>query len=141
VALRSVSPGTGNWEIKGGDVTVARFDGMGGEYSLFMGHAKGTTGPFTLGTYLWIEVPDWPLWEEKFIYGPYIHHVVGIHDLASYALYEATRFIPGLKPDPANPTEEEIRKIDCFFLIFIFSAECVIVFSTVAVHQNCQTFF
>ncbi len=107
--LPSRSPGTGNWEIRGGNVTVARFDGMGGEYLLFIGHAKGTAGPFTLGTFLWIEVPDWPLWEEKFIYGPYIHHVVGIHDHAAYALYEATRFIPGLKPDPANPTEEEIR--------------------------------
>ncbi|MFW6181939.1 MAG: fucose isomerase, partial [Spirochaetota bacterium] len=107
--LPSGAPGTGNWEIRGGDVTVARFDGMGGAYSLFMGHARGTEGPFTLGTYLWIEAPDWPLWEEKFIYGPYIHHVVGVHDTAAYALYEATRFIPGLEPDPANPTEDEIR--------------------------------
>jgi L-fucose isomerase-like protein len=107
--LPSGDPGTGNWEIRGGDITVARFDGIHGEYSLFMGHARGTKGPFTLGTFLWIEVPDWPLWEEKFIYGPYIHHVVGTHGQAAYALYEATRFIPGLKPDPANPTEEEIR--------------------------------
>jgi L-fucose isomerase-like protein len=107
--LPSGEPGTGNWEIRGGDITVARFDGIGGEYSLFMGHARGSEGPFTLGTFLWIDVPDWPLWEEKFIYGPYIHHVVGAHGHAAYALYEATRFIPGLKPDPANPTEEEIR--------------------------------
>ena len=107
--LPSGAPGTGNWEIRGGNVTVARFDGINGDYSIFIGHAKGCSGPFTLGTYLWIEVPDWPLWEEKFIYGPYIHHVVGVHDTAAYALYEATRFIPGLKPDPAHPTEEEIR--------------------------------
>jgi L-fucose isomerase-like protein len=107
--LPSGAPGTGNWEIRGGDITVARFDGIEGNYSLFMGHATGTEGPFTLGTYVWIEVPDWPLWEEKFIYGPYIHHVVAIHDHASYALYEAVRFIPGLEADPANPTEAEIR--------------------------------
>jgi L-fucose isomerase-like protein len=107
--LPTGDPGTGNWEIRGGDVTIARFDGLNGEYSLFIGHAKGTTGPFTLGTYLWIEVPDWPMWEEKFIRGPYIHHVVGVHDRAAYALYEATRFIPGLKPDPATPSEDEIR--------------------------------
>jgi hypothetical protein len=55
-------------------------------------------------------VPDWPLWEEKFIYGPYIHHVVAIHDRCAYTLYEATRFIPGLEPDPAQPTVEEIRE-------------------------------
>ena len=107
--LPAGSPGTGNWEIRGGDITVARFDGINGKYSLFMGHAKGTTGPYTLGTYVWVEVPEWPRWEEKFIYGPYIHHVVAVHDRAVYALYEATRFIPGLEPDPANPTEEEIR--------------------------------
>ena len=107
--LDSHAPGTGNWEIKGGDVTVARFDGLGGKYSLFIGHAKGTSGPFNLGTFLWVEVPNWPKWEEKFIYGPYIHHVVAVHDSAAYALYEATRFIPGLEPDPADPSEEEIR--------------------------------
>jgi L-fucose isomerase-like protein len=107
--LPSGEPGTGNWEIRGGDITVARFDGVGSEYSLFMGHARGSSGPFTLGTYLWIEVDDWPKWEEKFIYGPYIHHVAGVHDHAAYALYEATRFIPGLAPDPADPTEEQIR--------------------------------
>jgi L-fucose isomerase-like protein len=107
--LPSGEPGTGNWEIRGGDITVARFDGIESDYSLFMGHATGTEGPFTLGTYLWVEVPDWPLWEEKFIYGPYIHHVVAIHGHASYALYEAVRFIPGLEADPANPTEGEIR--------------------------------
>lgn len=102
-------PGTGNFEIKSGNITVARFDGMNGEYSLLMGHGKSTTGPYNLGTYTWMEVQDWPQWEEKIIYGPYVHHVAGIHDQCAYALYEATRYIPGLKPDPAQPTEQEIK--------------------------------
>ena len=101
-------PGTGNFEIKGGDVTIARFDGIGGEYSLLMGHGRGTDGPFTLGTYLWVEVGDWPMWEERIIRGPYIHHVAGIHGRFAPALYEATRYIPGLKPDPVQPTAEQI---------------------------------
>ena len=101
-------PGTGNFEIKGGDITIARFDGIGGEYSLLMGHGRGTTGPFTLGTYLWVEVPDWPMWEERLVRGPYIHHVAGIHGQYAPALYEATRFIPGLKADPVQPTAEQI---------------------------------
>jgi L-fucose isomerase-like protein len=101
-------PGTGNFEIKGGDVTIARFDGIGSEYSLLMGHGRGTTGPFTLGTYLWVEVPDWPMWEERLVRGPYIHHVAGIHGQYAPALYEATRFIPGLKADPVQPTAEQI---------------------------------
>jgi L-fucose isomerase-like protein len=101
-------PGTGNFEIKGGDVTLARFDGIGGEYSLLMGHGRGTDGPFTLGTYLWVEVPNWPMWEERIVRGPYIHHVAGIHGMYAPALYEATRYIPGLKPDPVQPTAEQI---------------------------------
>ncbi|MGA2477168.1 MAG: L-fucose/L-arabinose isomerase family protein [Spirochaetia bacterium] len=101
-------PGTGNFEIKGGDITIARFDGIGGEYSLLMGHGRGTDGPFTLGTYLWVEVPDWPLWEERLVRGPYIHHVAGIHGKYAAALYEATRYIPGLKADPVQPTAEQI---------------------------------
>jgi L-fucose isomerase-like protein len=101
-------PGTGNFQIKGGDVTVARFDGVDGQYSLLMGHGRGTEGPFTLGTYLWMEVPDWPLWEERIVRGPYIHHVAGIHGNFAPALYEATRFIPGIKADPVQPTAEQI---------------------------------
>jgi L-fucose isomerase-like protein len=102
-------PGTGNFEIKGGDLTIARFDGVGGEYSLLMGHGKGTAGPYTLGTYLWVEVADWPLWEERVIRGPYIHHVAAVHASVAPALLEATRYVPGLKPDCVQPTEDEIR--------------------------------
>jgi len=108
--LPSHCPGIGEWEIKGGDITIARFDGLQGEYNLFMGHAKGIKGPKTRGTYLWIEVNDWPLWEEKLIRGPYIHHVAGIHGNVAPILYEACRYIHGLKPDPVDPTEEEIKK-------------------------------
>ncbi|MEI7616943.1 MAG: fucose isomerase, partial [Actinomycetota bacterium] len=102
-------PGAANFELKKGNITVARFDGMNGEYSLFMGQGKSTKGPQNFGTYLWFEVPDWKMWEEKLIYGPYVHHVAGIHDNCAAVLYEAAKYIPGLKPDPAQPTEEEIR--------------------------------
>ena len=82
-----------------------------GKYSLFMGHAKGTTGPKNRGTYIWVEVNDWPLWEERLIRGPYIHHVVGIHGSVAPVLYEACRYIPGLIPDAVDPSEEEIRRM------------------------------
>jgi len=104
-------PGVAEWEIKGGDVTIARFDGVQGDYSLLMGHARGTKGPRNRGTYLWIEVEDWPLWEEKLIRGPYIHHVAAIHGHVAPILYEACRYIPGLSPDPVEPTAEEIKKM------------------------------
>jgi len=103
-------PGGQDFEIKGGDITISRFDGMNGEYFLLMGQGKGVDGPMSRGTYVWVEFNDWPLWEEKFIYGPYIHHCTGIHGKHASALYEACRYIPGLKPDPVDPTEAEIRR-------------------------------
>ncbi len=107
--MPSGAPGVAEWEIKGGDITIARFDGDHGEYSLLMGHAKGTEGPFNRGTYLWIEVNNWPEWEERIIYGPYIHHVAGVHGKFAPVLYEACKYVPGLKTDPVDPKEEEIR--------------------------------
>ena len=35
--------------------------------------------------------------------------VEAIHDHCAAALYEATKYIPGLKPDPVQPAEDEIR--------------------------------
>lgn len=105
----SHAPGTLESEIKGGDVSIARFDGDHGEYSLFLGKAKGIKGAYTRGTYLWVEVNDWPLWEEKLVKGPYVHHCSGIHEDVIPALYEACNFIPGLKPDPVDPTEAQIQ--------------------------------
>ncbi len=107
--LESGDPGVTDCHIKGGDVTIARFDGDHGEYSLLMGHARGCAGPHNRGTYVWVEVNDWPLWEEHIIRGPYIHHVANVHGQAAPVLYEACRYIPGLEPDPVEPTEEEIR--------------------------------
>lgn len=103
------APGTHESEIKGGDVSIVRFDGDHGEYSLFLGKATGIKGAFTRGTYLWIEVNDWPLWEEKLVTGPYVHHCVGIHHDVIPALYEACKYIPGLNPDPVDPTKAEIE--------------------------------
>ncbi|GAE28079.1 pentose isomerase [Halalkalibacter wakoensis JCM 9140] len=103
------APGTHEGKIKGGDMTLARFDGDHGEYSIFLGKAKGIEGPFSRGSYVWVEVNDWPLWEEKLVKGPYIHHSVGIHANVIPALYEACEYIPGLTPDPVDPTESEIK--------------------------------
>jgi len=102
-------PGVCDWKIRGGDITIARFDGDYGDYSLLMGHARGTEGPHTRGTYVGVEMNDWPLWEERIIRGPYIHHVAVIHGKVAPVLYEACRYIPGLAPDAVEPTECEIQ--------------------------------
>jgi len=103
------APGTHESEIKGGDISIVRFDGDHGEYRLFLGRAKGIEGPYSRGTYVWVEVNDWPMWEEKLVKGPYVHHCVGIHADVIPVLYEACRYIPGLVPDAVDPDEAGIQ--------------------------------
>jgi L-fucose isomerase-like protein len=103
-------PGCGEFRLQEGPITLARFDGDHGEYSLLMGEAKTVAGPLSRGTYVWVEVGDWPLWEERIIRGPYVHHVAGIYGNCAAALYEACRYVPGLKPDPVEPSGEEIAR-------------------------------
>jgi len=92
-------PGACIFEMKKGDVTMLRFDGDHGEYSLLLGNAKVIDGPFNNGTFGWIEVNDWPALEEKIVTGPYIHHVSGVYGRYVPALYEACKYIPGLRAD------------------------------------------
>lgn len=102
-------PGACEWEIKGGDITVLRFDGMYGKYQLLLAEGKGVEGPKNKGTYVWVEFKDWLKLENRLIYGPYIHHCTGVHAKVVPALYEACKYIPGLEADPVDPTKEEIE--------------------------------
>ena len=88
----------GRWELKGGELTIARFDGIGGQYRLFAQDVKTTDGPSTNGNYVWIETENWPEMEKKFIYGPYIHHVAGAYGKYAAILHEACKYI-GVTPD------------------------------------------
>ena len=101
-------PGSITAEAKHGDVTLCRFDGDNGEYSLLLGHAKGVDGPRCMGTYLWVEVENIKRLEAKVVEGPYIHHCVGIHKDVVPVLYEACKYI-GVKPDLYDPIEEEVK--------------------------------
>lgn len=102
-------PGVAEWEIKGGNITITRFDGVNGDYRLLMAEGHGVSGPRNKGTYLWVEFENWVKLETRLIKGPYIHHCTGIHGNVAASLYEACRYIPGLKADPVNPTEEELE--------------------------------
>ena len=104
------TPGTIELEIKGGDITISRFDGLSGDYRLLMSQGKGVEGPKTNGSYVWVEFKDWPQLEHRIIYGPYIHHVTGVHGKIAPVLFEACKYIPGLIADPVDPTREEIEK-------------------------------
>ncbi|MGB4660394.1 MAG: L-fucose/L-arabinose isomerase family protein [Mobilitalea sp.] len=101
-------PGAVEAQAKEGEVTLCRFDGDNGEYSLLIGNAKAIEGPFTKGTYLWVEVENLKRLEDKLVCGPYIHHCVGIHKDIVPVLYEACKYI-NVKPDLYDPIEEKVK--------------------------------
>lgn len=101
-------PGAIAAEAKHGEMTLARFDGDHGEYSLLLGNANGIDGPYTKGTYVWVEVQNLKRLEAKLVEGPYIHHCVGIHCNVVPVLYEACKYI-GVQPDFYDPIEEQVK--------------------------------
>ncbi len=101
-------PGAVEAEAQKGIMTLARFDGDNGEYSLLLGNAKGIEGPYTKGTYVWVEVNNLKRLEAKIVEGPYIHHCVGIHEDVVPVLYEACKYI-NIKPDLYDPVEEKVK--------------------------------
>lgn len=101
-------PGSLTAEAKHGEISLVRFDGDNGEYSLLLGNALGVNGPRCMGTYLWIEVKNIKKLEAKIVEGPYIHHCVGIHKNVVPVLYEACKYI-GIKPDLFDSNDEEIK--------------------------------
>ena len=85
--------GQERFELKKGPITVCRFDDVDGKYYLFGGEGKGVDGPETNGTYVWFETNNWKMWEEKLMFGPYIHHVGGIYGSYKKVLREAARYL------------------------------------------------
>ena len=101
-------PGSITAEAKHGELTLCRFDGDNGIYSMLLGNAKGVDGPKCMGTYLWIEVENIKRLEAKIVEGPYIHHCIGIHKNVVPVLYEACKYM-GITPDLYDPIEEEVK--------------------------------
>ncbi|MCL2812070.1 MAG: fucose isomerase [Clostridia bacterium] len=93
--------GQERWELKQGDLTLCRFDDIDGQYYLFAGEGKTTTGPETTGTYVWLEVDDWKRWEEKLMFGPYIHHIGGMYGTFLPVLREVSRYL-GIRFDTVD---------------------------------------
>lgn len=101
-------PGAVEGRAKSGLMTLCRFDGDNGEYSLLLGNARSVEGPYTKGTYVWVEVENLKRLEAKLVEGPYIHHCVGIHEDVVPVLYEACKYI-GVKPDLYDGREQEVQ--------------------------------
>jgi len=92
----------GQWEIKGGNITLLRMGCINGRYTVFADECKSIDGPKTNGNYLWVEVGDWPKWERKFVKGPYIHHITGAHGKYRRVIHEALQYIGDMHPDCAD---------------------------------------
>lgn len=101
-------PGVGNFLLEDTPVTVMRFDCDNDQYRLLIAEGKTVPGPATKGTYGWIEFKDWPKLEHKVVTGPYIHHVAGVQEHVAPILYEACKYLPGLTPDLAEPSLNEV---------------------------------
>lgn len=95
----------GMYEIEHGPLTVARFDQDNGEYMLLADEGIGVDGPKTTGNYVWFEVKDWIKWEKKLMYGPYIHHVSGIHGNYAKVLKEACKYLGDVTHDSVELVE------------------------------------
>lgn len=89
-------------------MTLCRFDGDNGEYSLLLGNATGIDGPYTKGTYVWVEVENLKRLEAKVVEGSYIHHCVGIYSDVVPVLYEACKYM-GIKADLYDPIEDRVK--------------------------------
>lgn len=100
-------PGAVEAEAKHGEMTLCRFDGDNGAYSLLLGNAEGVDGPYTKGTYVWVKVANWKRLEAKIVEGPYIHHCVGIHKDVVPVLYEACKYL-GITPDLYDDVEQQV---------------------------------
>lgn len=95
-------------EAKPGLMSLVRFDGDDGNYSVLLGHARGIEGPWTRGTYVWVEVANLKRLEAKVVEGPYIHHVAAIHGDVVPVIYEACKYL-GVKPDLYDPIEDKVQ--------------------------------
>jgi L-fucose isomerase-like protein len=91
------------WELKQGNLTLVRMDELRGEYYMFIGEGKTTTGPETTGTWVWLEVDNWKNWEEALMFGPFIHHVAGVYGNYSDVIAEAARYLGGHVGTPSTP--------------------------------------
>lgn len=100
--------GRGRFPLKRGEVTLARFDSIRNHYSLVALEGRGVDGPATTGTYLYFETENWPRVEEKFVFGPYVHHVVGAYGNYSTILKEAARLIDHLHWDDVKEGPESL---------------------------------
>jgi len=100
--MPDVEPGLTHWKIREGELTISRFDGDHGRYSVTAATARSIPGPFTQNNYLWVELANWKAFERHFIEGPYMHHAACAYGDHVAVLRECCKYIPHLEFDPVG---------------------------------------
>lgn len=103
-------PGSVIAELKPGELSILRFDGDNGDYGMLMGTARTIDGPKTVGTYAWVEIPNWSKVETMIVKGPYVHHAVGIHGNILPIIYESLNYLPDVRADFYDEQQEKDTK-------------------------------
>ena len=86
-----------HFKLKDGPLTLCRFDVDGESYRLSCGEGHTVAGSYTQEFYAWMEVDNWPQWEEQLTKEPYIHHCSCIYDHCADIMAETTAMIPDLE--------------------------------------------
>jgi len=95
--LPSPLSGMPHFPLRGGNLTVARFDGDHGNYQLAIGEGESMDGPYTRNNYVWMQVDNWPRWERLLMEGPFIHHTAMAYGRFGDVLREACKYLPGVE--------------------------------------------
>lgn len=95
--------GQERFRLRDGHISVCRFDDAEGKYYLFAGEGDTVEGPETNGTYVYLEVNDWKCWEEKLMFGPYIHHLGCAYGNYKKVFQEAARYLDIIFDDADVP--------------------------------------
>ncbi len=88
-----------SFRVKDGHYTISRFQNDGDKYRFFSTEFDTTTGPETVGTYLWADFGDMAKLERKLIEGPYIHHMSEISGGYNEVFEEFCKYVDGLEYD------------------------------------------
>ena len=88
--------GQQSFKLKDGHLSLCRLSDdpdCDGKYRIFVGEADTTDGPETMNTYVYIKVDNWKRWEERIVFGPYIHHVGAVYGNLKPVLREIARYM------------------------------------------------
>lgn len=91
--LRGFPPCSPKFELREGDMTICRFDGLDGKFYLGSGEGVSKKSINTREVYTWLEVENWKRWERKLIEHPFIHHSACVYGRYSDSIELAAKFL------------------------------------------------